>query len=164
MRCTREIIGLPILDLNSGDQIGWVKDVVFDPKNDLVAGIVLEGGHLFKSNKGLARQNLVNVGKDAVTVSDISFKEIVGLKWSQKVGNRVYTQGGDSQGTIEDVFLDDTAEHIVGFEISDGLFADLMEGRGAIFKQQVMVDGKDILIVDDQVFPGDGTIGGGSFS
>ena len=164
MRCTREIIGLPILDLNNGDQVGWVKDVIFDQNKDVVAGIILEGGHLFKSNKGIPRQALVSVGKDAITVSNTSLKEIVGLKWSQKVGNQVYTQGGDTRGTIEDIFLDDAAEQIVGFEISDGLFADLMEGRGAIFKQHVMVDGKDILIVDNQVSPWDGSNRGGSLS
>lgn len=164
MRCTREIIGLPILDLNTGDQVGWVKDVIFDQDKDVVAGILLEGGHLFKSNKGIPRKALVSVGKDAITVSNTSLKEIVGLKWSQKVGNLVYTQGGDARGTIEDIFLDDAAEQIVGFEISDGLFADLMEGRGAIFKQHVMVDGKDILIVDNQVSPWDGSNRGGSLS
>ncbi|MHB8125135.1 MAG: PRC-barrel domain-containing protein [Desulfitobacteriaceae bacterium] len=164
MRCTREIIGLPIIDLNNGDQVGWVKDVIFDQDKDVVAGIILEGGYLFKADKGIPRQALISVGKDAITVANSSLKEIIGLKWSQKVGNKVYTQGGDAQGTIEDIFLDDAAEHIVGFEISDGLFADLIEGRGAIFKQHVMVDGKDILIVDDQVSPWDGSNRGGSLS
>ena len=164
MRCTKEIIGLPILDLNNGDQVGWVKDVVFDQEKDVVAGVILEGGHLFSSNKGIPREALVSVGKDAVTVSNSSLKEIIGLKWSQKVGNQVYTQGGDTRGTIEDIFLDDSAEQIVGFEISDGLFADLMEGRGAIFKQHFMVYWKDILIVDDQVSSWDGSNRGGSLS
>lgn len=164
MRCTREIIGLPILDLNKGNQVGWVKDVVFDQEKDKVAGIILEGGHLFNANKGIPRSVLVSVGKDAITVSNCSLKEIVGLKWSQKIGNQVYTKDGDAWGTIEDVFLDDAAEHIVGFEISDGLFADLLDGRGAIFKQNVMVDGKDILIVDDQISPWDSCNRGGSLS
>ncbi|HWQ72075.1 MAG TPA: PRC-barrel domain-containing protein [Desulfitobacteriaceae bacterium] len=164
MRCTRDIIGLPILDLNNGNQVGWVKDVVFDKDKDLVTGFILEGGHFFNSNKGIPRQAIISVGKSALTISDILFEEISGLKWSQKIGNQVYTKGGDVKGTIEDVFLDDKAEKVVGFEISDGLFADIMEGREAIFKQHVMVDEKDILIVDDQVLPWDGSIKGGSLS
>ena len=73
------------------------------------------------------------------------------------MGNEVYTQGGDARGTIEDVFLDDSVEKVVGFEVSDGLFADLLHGRGTIFRPQVMIDGKDILIVDNQVSPLDQT-------
>ena len=75
------------------------------------------------------------------------------VKWSQKIGNQVYTQGGDGRGTIEDVFIDDSTQHITGFEVSDGLFADLFLGRGSIPEQQVIVDGTDILIVDDGVTP-----------
>jgi uncharacterized protein YrrD len=164
MRCTRDIIGLPILDINNGNQVGWVKDVVFDQDKDLVTGVILEGGYLFNNNKGIPRHAIISVGKNALTVSNISLEEIFGLKWSQKIGNQVYTKGGDVKGTIEDVFLDDKAENIVGFEISDGLFADLMEGREAIFKQHVMVDAKDILIVDDQVSTWDGSAKGGSLS
>ncbi|MDD2234770.1 MAG: PRC-barrel domain-containing protein [Desulfitobacteriaceae bacterium] len=165
MRCARDIIGLPLIDINNGDQVGWVKDVVFDKDKDLVTGFLLEGAHLFNASKGIPRHAIISVGKNALMVSNFSFEEIFGLKWSQKVGNQVYTKDGDVKGTIEDVFLDDKAENIVGFEISDGLFADLMEGREAIFKQHVMVDEKDILIVvDDQVAPWDGSIKGGSLS
>ena len=157
MRRTREIIGLPVLDLKSGDPIGWVQDLVLDNDKDEVVGILLEGGHFFQSSKGIPRQSIVAVGKDALTVRENMIEELKGIRWSNKVGNEVYTQGGDARGTIEDVFLDDSVEKVVGFEVSDGLFADLLHGRGTIFRPQVMIDGKDILIVDNQVSPLDQT-------
>ena len=157
MRRTREIIGLPVLDLKSGDPIGWVQDLVLDNDKDEVVGILLEGGHFFQSSKGSPRQSIVAVGKDALTVRENMIEELKGIRWSNKVGNEVYTQGGDARGTIEDVFLDDSVEKVVGFEVSDGLFADLLHGRGTIFRPQVMIDGKDILIVDNQVSPLDQT-------
>lgn len=153
MRRAREIVGLPVLDVRSGDHVGWVQDVVFDKAQDQVVGIILEGGHFFQSDKGIPRHAVVAVGKDALTVNSVDQAALTGVKWSQKVGNQVYTQGGEAKGTIEDVFLDDSAEHITGFEISDGLFADLFQGRGTISEQQVVVDGKDVLIVADGVTP-----------
>ena len=162
MRRTREIIGLPVLDLKSGDPIGWVQDLVLDNDKDEVVGILLEGGHFFQSSKGIPRQSIVAVGKDALTVRENMIEELKGIRWSNKVGNEVYTQGGDARGTIEDVFLDDSVEKVVGFEVSDGLFADLLHGRGTIFRPQVMIDGKDILIVDNQVSPLDQTYEEGS--
>lgn len=153
MRRTREIVGLPILDVRTGDQVGWVQDVVFDNREERVIGIILEGTHLLRPDQGLMRSELVAVGKDALTISKRQLEDLPGVRWSQKVGNKVFTRGGEAQGTIEDVLLDDAVEHIVGYEISDGLFADLFYGRGAIWQNNVMVDGKDVLIVDDRVSP-----------
>ena len=160
MRRTREIVGLPVLNLKSGDQIGWVQDVVFDEDNRKISGVLLESAHIFHSNKGIPREYVAAVGKDALTISDHVVQEVLGVKWSEKVGNQVFTQGGEAKGTIEDVFLDDSAENIVGFEVSDGLFSDLLEGRGTILQENVMVDGKDVLIVEDQVSPWDQKEGG----
>jgi uncharacterized protein YrrD len=160
MRRAREIVGLPVLSLKSGDQIGWVQDVVFDQDSRKISGILLESAHIFHSRKGIPREVVAAVGKDALTVSDHVVREISGVKWSEKVGNQVFTQGGEAKGTIEDVFLDDSAESIVGFEVSDGLFSDLLEGRGTILQENVMVDGKDVLIVEDQVSPWDQKEGG----
>lgn len=164
MRRTREIVGLPVLNLKSGDQIGWVSDVVFDEKGRKVNGVLLENSHIFHSSKGISRDFIAAVGKDALTISDHVVQEIMGIKWSEKVGNQIFTQGGEAKGTIEDVFLDDSAESIVGFEVSDGLFSDLIEGRGTIHQENVMVDGKDVLIVEDQVSPWDQGKEGGSLS
>lgn len=164
MRRARDIIGLPILNLKSGDSIGWVQDVVFDLKDQKVNGMILENGHLFRSTKGLPRSAIDAVGKDALIVKDNIVQDIIGIKWSEKVGNQVFSQGGEAKGTIQDVFLDDSADRIVGFEVSDGLFSDVLQGRGAIFQENVMVDGKDVLIVDDQVSPWDHDKEGGTLS
>ena len=164
MRRIREIVGLPVLDLKSGDSIGWVQDVVLDDAKDEVVGILLECGHFFQSTKGIPRQTIVAVGKDAITVREKTVVELKGTRWSDKVGNEVYTQGADFRGKIEDVFLDDSVEKMVGFEVSDGLLADLIHGRGTILQPHVMVDGKDILIVDNQVSPLDQVNEGGTRS
>jgi uncharacterized protein YrrD len=162
MRRIREIVGLPVLDLKSGDSIGWVQDVVLDDVKDEVVGILLESGHFFQSTKGIPRLAIEAVGRDAITVREKRVEELKGTQWSDKVGNEVYTQGGDARGKIEDVFLDDAVEKMVGFEISDGLFADLLHGRGTILQSHVMIDGKDILIVDNQVSPLDQVNEGGT--
>lgn len=164
MRRARDLIGLPVLNLKSGDAMGWIQDVVFDTTTQKVSGMLLENGHIFHAGKGLPRSTVAAVGKDALTVKDNRVQEIQGIKWSEKVGNQVFTQGGEAKGTIQDVFLDDSAENIVGFEVSDGLFSDLIQGRGAILQENVMVDGKDVLIVEDHVSPWEHDEEGGSLS
>ena len=161
MRRTREIIGLPVLDLKNGDSVGWVQDLILDNDKDEVVGILLEGGHFFQSSKGISRKTIETVGKDALVVREKMVEELKGTRWSDKIGNEVYTQGGEARGTIEDVFLDDSVEKMVGFEVSDGLFADLLHGRGTILRPHVMIDGNDVLIVDNQVSPLDQANEGG---
>lgn len=161
MRRTREIVGLPVLDIKTGERVGWVQDVVFDTEADEVLGVLLEGGHFFHSVKGIPRQAVAFIGKDALTVNTVQLEEVKGVLWSQKVGNQVYTEDGEARGKIEDVFLDDSGERIVGYEVSDGLLADLFQGRGTILQQHVIVDGEDVLVVNDQAKPW-GENGGGS--
>lgn len=153
MRRAREIIGLPVLDINNADTVGWVQDLILDNEKDEVVGILLEGKHFFQSSKGIPRKSIETAGKDALVVRDKIAEELKGTRWSDKVGNEVYTKGGEARGTIEDAFLDDSLEKIVGFEVSDGLFADLLHGRGTILKPHVLIDGNDVLIVDNQVSP-----------
>lgn len=143
----REIVGLPMLDIHTGNHVGWVQDVVFDEKTDQVAGFILEAGFLFQTAKGIPRQALATLGKDALTIYDCGVQHLEGVCLSKKIGNQVYSQNGEAQGTIQDIFLDDTGQRIAGFEISDGLFNDLFYGRNAVWQQHVMVNGKDILIV-----------------
>ena len=103
------------------------------------------------------------IGKDAVTVHSAQLQDVRGILWSQKIGNPVYTEDGEARGKIEDVFLDDPGERIVGYEVSDGFFADLIQGRGTILQQHVVADGEDMMIVDNQAAPW-GENGGGSVS
>lgn len=161
MRRAREMIGLPVLDRKNGDSVGWVQDLILDNEKDEVVGILLEGGHFFQSSKGISRKSIETVGKDALVVCEKIIEELKGTRWSEKVGNEVYTQGGEARGTIEDVFVDDSVTKIVGFEVSDGLFADLLHGRETILKPHVLIDGNDVLIVNDQVSPLDQTNEGG---
>lgn len=161
MRRTREIVGLPVLDIKTGEQIGWVQDLAFDAESNRVTGVLLEGGHFFHPKKGIPRQAVAFMGKDALTVSTVQLEEIKGTLWSQKVGNHVYSEEGAARGRVEDVFLDDSGERIVGYEVSDGFLADLFQGRGTILQQHVIVDGEDVLVVDDQARPW-GENGGGS--
>jgi len=155
----RDIVGLPVLNLKTGDCVGRVQDIVFDNENK-VLGIVLEGNNWLRPTVNIPSELICAVGKDALTVKDYAIQEIKGMLWSQKVGNEVYTQNGEAQGTIADVFLDDSMHEIVGYEVSDGLFMDIVRGRGAIFQENVMMDGKDVLIVDDGASPWNQNEGG----
>lgn len=149
MRRMREIIGIPVISVKTGERFGWVKDVVFNDKSNKVVGVILEKDSLLnRSIGGLSRESIIAVSKDSLTVDKPEIREITGSCWSQKVGSSVFDGKGELKGTVGDVFVDDEMKNVLGYEISDGLFSDLFQGRGAIFEENILAEGEDIIVVE----------------
>ena len=43
------------------------------------------------------------------------------------VGKKVFTDAGDEQGSISDIYFDEPTGAVVGYEVSAGLFGDVRE-------------------------------------
>jgi uncharacterized protein YrrD len=149
MRRIREIIGLPVLNIKTEVQIGHVNDVIFDDKESKIIGIILDKDALLTKNfAGLTRGNLVEIGKEAIIADCSNYEGLCGTAWSEKEGGKVYNFDGTIKGCIVDVFVDETMQEILGYEISDGLFADLLNGREAILEENILVEGKDVIVIE----------------
>jgi len=146
----KEIVGLPVLNVKTGDRFGWVKDIVFNDKSNNIIGIILEkDSFLGHDTGGIKRNSIFAVGKDALTVNEIfDLEEIIGCCWSQKIGNTVFSDKGDIKGTVGDIFTDDLVNIVVGYEITDGLFSDIFNGRGAILEKNIIAEGKDVIVIE----------------
>jgi uncharacterized protein YrrD len=55
------------------------------------------------------------------------------------------------KGTIGDIFVDNTVQTIVGYEISDGLFADLYKGRSAVLENNILAECQDVVIIEGRL-------------
>lgn len=149
MRRMRDIIRLPVLSFQTGEHLGWVKDIIFDQKKSAVMGIVLEkDSFLTPKTQNISRDDIVACAKDNLYVNRITNEKLTGTYWSNKVGSKIYSIQGELKGTIGDIFIDDTFKKVTGYEISDGLFSDLFEGRSAILEKNIIAEGKDVIIVE----------------
>ena len=149
MRRMRDIIRLPVLSFETGEHLGWVKDILFDEKKNVVTGIILEKDSLLRhQTQHISRDDIAACAKDNLNVKRISTAKVAGTSWSQKVGSRVYSAQGELKGTVGDIFVDKDFKEVTGYEISDGLFADLFDGREAIFEENIIAQGKDVIIVE----------------
>lgn len=149
MRRIQEILGLPVLNQKTGAQMGHVKDVIIDNKENRVMGIMLEADSMFgHCIPGIVRQDLLQISKDSI-ITDCSVSlELSGSSWLEKVGGTVYNFDGTIKGCIVDAFLDESFNEILGYEISDGLFADLLNGRQAISEENILMEGKDVIVIE----------------
>ncbi|NEW04552.1 photosystem reaction center subunit H [Paenibacillus sp. SYP-B3998] len=156
MRKAHDLIGLPVLTVQSGKQIGQVKDLLLDPMWN-IKGIVLETKQWFSSLRYIPWEDLVAAGEDAVTIlNDNVIQELEQteslhalLEGSRKIkGLPVITVGGQQLGMVEDVYLNqDWGKQIVGYELSEGFISDLKEGRRWLPMPDSATKGEDAIIV-----------------
>ncbi len=149
MKRMRDIIRLPVLKLETNEHLGWVKDILFDEKKSTVTGISLEkDSFLTPRTHFISRDDIVVCAKDGLKVKEFTKEKVHGTPWSHKIGNKVYNAQGQQMGTVGDIYVDNTFREVTGFEISDGLFADLLDGRGSILEESIIAEGKDVIIVE----------------
>ncbi|HSH21881.1 MAG TPA: PRC-barrel domain-containing protein [Candidatus Caenarcaniphilales bacterium] len=124
-----ELIGRPVITLDTATGIGEVRDVLFDPLRSRVVGFTLRGRGLLASPLlGILPIEWVqSIGRDAVMVaSDTSLvrdrdgmQAVVGQQ-EEVVGKEVVNEGGASLGTVSDLVLevDGPSARVVGYEIN----------------------------------------------
>ncbi|MBP1930462.1 PRC-barrel domain-containing protein [Ammoniphilus resinae] len=162
-----DVIGLPVIDLQKGQELGIVRDVLFD-QGWTFQGLLVEVKTFFRRGRFIPSDSIHAIGGDCVTVSDSEslqwisgFEHLNGLKNGQKtlLEKSVITPDGSILGHVEDIYFqeelaspgDISSEReyssIVGFEISDGFLTDLKEGRKTIKPLQQVNIGEDAIVI-----------------
>ncbi|HOB82770.1 MAG TPA: PRC-barrel domain-containing protein [Peptococcaceae bacterium] len=153
MRKGREIKNLPVIDVISGQQLGYVTGF------KIAEHEVLEGLYMVSPDQKvhyLSREAISRIGKDAVLVKAGSEQVILDAPsaWSAEGGlngSAVMTSTGEVLGVLSDILFEETKGHILGYEVSDGYFKDLIWGRKVIPVANVLTWVKDTVIVDERV-------------
>jgi uncharacterized protein YrrD len=134
----QSIIGLPVL-LPNGKRVGKVKDAWFDEFWTL-AGVVLDTRVWFrKAVWAVGWQDTTTCGEDALLIRDR--QAVVLMRKSRLLRSflcgvirlkdmPVYTVSGIRLGRVSDVYFKESeGTPLVGYELTDGFLADVLEGR-----------------------------------
>lgn len=156
LRKARDLIGLPVLSVDTGKLEGQVKDLLIDDTWKL-RGIVLEIKHWFSSLRYVEWDDILGCGEDAVTIPNVSAIQILEddtlllafIAGKQRVkGLPLITVGGHQLGMVEDVYLEpELGKQILGYELSEGFISDLKDGRKWLPMPQTATRGEDAVIV-----------------
>jgi uncharacterized protein YrrD len=156
----QHVIGLPVIEMEAGKQVGHVKDAWFDEHWEL-GGIILDVGRRFlTSMKAVMWNDVLVCGEDAVIImneASVMRKKQFAVQRSFHTGAirlkdlPVVTVHGEQLGRVSDVYFDEIqGTQIVGYELTDGFIADIMAGRKwlpvPLQADEVML-GKDVIIV-----------------
>jgi uncharacterized protein YrrD len=146
--------GLPIFELKTGSKIGEVCDLNIS-NNGVVRGLLVKKGVFFKKTYIINVQNVSSFGFDGVMIEDrevleplTEHKEFTFENRDRLSGRMMMTNEGERLGMLEDVYFLEEAGTIVGYELSDGFFSDIIEGKRVVRTDEPPAIGKDAIIVN----------------
>lgn len=126
MKKSQQIIGLPIISISDGNEVGKVKNIVMNAETGAIDYFVVDSGIQVLSTRVIPTTNVLGIGEYAMTIlnpeaiSDIS-KIPAAIDLLQKnitvKGTRVLTKKGSLIGETGDLYVDVDKEcNIVGIE------------------------------------------------
>jgi uncharacterized protein YrrD len=126
-----DMIGMPIVAYDTGEEIKKVKDLIFDSNSKLIGFLVEE--KFWWNTQVLPVHSIKVMGPDAIVASSataiVSARRLPEIKQALKgnivfTGTKIVTEEGYDLGTIADLYFDKYTGAIEGYEVWGGLFAD----------------------------------------
>lgn len=149
MKKGREFRNLPVIEISSGQLLGYVSEIEIK-ENSMLSGLYVTT--LNNEICFVPWDNIASIGRDAIfSKSDEKNRKVdsVPMEKNNYCGPWVMTASGKNLGTIEDIVIEESNGNVVGYEISDGYLKDFLVGRSVIARADVVTYGDDVFIVAD---------------
>lgn len=126
MKKTQEIIGLPIISIYDGIEVGRVKNIIINASKRAIEYLIIDSGIEFISAKVVPTVSVLGIGEYAVTIENESvisyLSEIpAAIELLQKnipiTGTKLLTKKGRLIGEVGDIYVDENENcNIIGLE------------------------------------------------
>ncbi|WP_027409475.1 PRC-barrel domain-containing protein [Anoxybacteroides tepidamans] len=152
MKYSAQIVGLPIISISDGGQIGTVKTLVINPEKGTIDFLTIEQEDVQFSLKAIPFKKVVGIGEFAVTVEnygaviDLAEIPIANQLVNKQIrikNTKAMTRKGQLLGEVTEFFIDEETGDIMGIELQTN------GKQAALSSEFVLTYGKDILIVNE---------------
>ncbi|WP_226667186.1 PRC-barrel domain-containing protein [Metabacillus litoralis] len=153
MKKSTEVVGLPIISISAGLELGNVKSLVVNPEKGTVDFLTVEHEDWQVSVKAIPFSKVIGIGEFAVTIdSDTVIIDLNEIPIANQLVNkrikitdtRVITRKGQLLGDAKEYFLDEDNGVIIGLQL-------LVNEQDVFIKSEnVLTFGKDILVVSEE--------------
>lgn len=152
MKKTQEIIGLRIISIADGTQMGQVKDLVLNAQGGQLEFVVVDQPSDFFGAKVIAFSDILGIGEFAVTIPGLQVIQDVAqnavaqelLREGVRIkGTKVLTKKGQLIGEVEEIAIDEESGKIAAC-----LYNEADGRKFEIRADQVITYGKELLIVE----------------
>lgn len=149
MKKSVEILGLPIISITEGRELGMSKTLLIDAANGKVAAITIEDEDWYRGVKLLPYDSVIAIGHDAVTITNS--ENILTLENAgdfqammdanvRIIGTKAITKSGTIQGVVAEMYVGEDGK-IEKCDISapDGSIEEIDAKDISIFGKQVTI-------------------------
>ncbi|EKU70847.1 PRC-barrel domain-containing protein [Selenomonas sp. F0473] len=149
MKKSADILGLPVISITEGRELGMSKTLLIDAPNRIVAAVTIEDEDWYRGVKLIPYDNVIAVGEDALTINNsenILTLDAAGDFESllddniRVIGTKAITRTGVIQGLISEIFIGDDGS-IEKCEITspEGMTSEVTADQVSIFGKEVTV-------------------------
>lgn len=145
---------MPVIEMQKGAKLGEVSDIQITGEGN-VRGLLVQKGAFLKKTFFININDVSSFGWDGVMIHDQNALQPVKDKSDYTVesenklaGKIMMSREGEKLGFLEDVYFQEEVGTIVGYELSDGFFSDMLEGKRVIKTDKPPAIGKDTIIVN----------------
>ena len=149
MKKSVDILGLPVISITEGRELGMSKTLLIDAPNRVVAAVTIEDEDWYRGVKLIPYDNVIAVGEDAVTINNS--ENILTLDAAgdfetllddniRVIGTKAITRTGVIQGVISEIFIGEDGS-IEKCEITtpEGMTSEVTADQVSIFGKEVTV-------------------------
>lgn len=154
MKKSIEIIGLPVISITEGRELGMSKTLLIDAKNGTIAAITIEDEDWYRGVKLLPYSSVIAIGEDAVTVTnseniltleDAGDYEAMMDANIKIIDTKAITKSGTIQGKVVEIYVGDNGKiEKCEIEARDGSLSEITSDQISIFGKQVTVIDSDL--------------------
>ena len=151
MKKSIDMLGLPIISINEGRELGVSKSLVIDAEQGIVAALVIEDEDWYRGVKVMPFKAVSAIGEDAIIINNSS--DILQLNDASEfepllvanikiIGTKVITKSGSIHGKITELIIDEAGA------ISKCLIETSSGASSEITAEQVSTFGKQVTIIN----------------
>ncbi|APH04217.1 PRC-barrel domain-containing protein [Bacillus weihaiensis] len=153
MKKSTEIVGLPIISITAGIELGNVKSLVINPEKGTVDFLTVEHDDWQVSVKAIPFSKVIGIGEFAVTIdSDNAIIDLNEIPIANQLVNkrikitdtRVITRKGQLLGEAKEFYVDEENGTIIGLQLV------VSDQTVFVKSEHVVTYGKDILVVKEE--------------
>ena len=151
MKKSVKILGLPVISITEGRELGTSKSLLIDAENGMVAALTIEDEDWYRGVKLIPYESIVAIGEDAITITHSDnilnldesgdYERLLGEN-VRVIGTKAISKNGRIQGKITEVCVGDDGR-IEQCEITaqNGSVTTVTD-------EQVSIFGKEVTVVD----------------
>ena len=151
MKKSIDMLGLPIISITEGRELGVSKSLVIDAEQGIVAALVIEDEDWYRGVKVMPFKAVSAIGEDAIIINNSS--DILQLNDASEfepllvdnikiIGTKVITKSGSIHGKITELIIDEAGA------ISKCLIETSSGASSEITAEQVSTFGKQVTIIN----------------